>query len=149
MKPPRILFAWGITILSGSVIIPVAGSLIAGEISAFVLLFMFVSFIISGLSSSPALAAMMTVSAMNADKPYRTRFRRVIWTHVLAFLCTLLIGNLYIYVNIQEYTGYQPSWPIRYAEMIFLTEIMLGYGVVAAVVWILVFRKEWKEGKNN
>lgn len=149
MKPLRILFAWGITIISGSVIIPIAGSLIAGEVSAFVLLFMFVSLIISALSSSPALAAMMTVSAMNAHKPFRTRFRRVIWTHILAFLCTLLIGNLYLYVNIEEYTGYESSWSIQYAEMIFLTEIMIAYGVVAAVVWILFFRKEWKEEKNN
>lgn len=148
MTNVKIFYAWGITILTGALLIPLIMSTISEKVAPVILLYFIFMLMIPSITSLPALGAMLIVNGVNREKPFKTRFKRVVLTHVIAYLGLLTIGNVLIYkMGRQPYS--KDSFSLyTYPQLVAFTQIITAYAMTASVVWIIMFRKDWLANKS-
>lgn len=123
------------------------GSIVTGEFSiTFIFGFMIGLIVVSALLSAPSLIILLFVSELNRQETAAIKFRRMVLTHVLVYIITMVIGNLYFYQNMRSY---DVSWDTTLKRMLFFSEITTGYAVTAVIVWIVMFRKDWLVNKET
>lgn len=127
MNGIKIFFAWGLTVIAGSVLAGLLGCL-SGQIvvGGYIL---FIMLVFSTLCSLPTLITLQIVNHANLHKSAKARLIRVNITHVIMFLLTVFVGNYYLGEGlISMYTG-----------------VVVYYAVVAGIVWAIMIATRSEE----
>lgn len=127
----RIFQAWVITVIAGS-LLPALPAI--ATVGAFAFYTLIITLVLSALFSVPTLIALLIVNETSRSKSFQQRFRRVIITHILAYLVTMVAGY-----DLLHYGAGDNGW----AYILVVTY----FAAVATVVWIILFRKSWIQEK--
>lgn len=152
MSGLKIFLAWLTTVFAGSFLLPFAVIIWNGETAhgELVFIIMLVAIILSGLSSLPTLIALLVVNSVNNRKPLKVQFKYVNMTHLIMFLLTLGIGNLWLFLESYDSSYYSEfTMQIIREEMLALSGVILLYALVAVPIWSLFFKKLWIESREE
>ncbi len=129
MNGIRIFFAWGLTVLIGS-LIPAVLCLASGQ-PLYCIFILFMMFAGSALCSLPTLLVLLLVNQMNENKSVKTRLKRITLAHIIMLILTIIVGT--VYTNDDYYL---------------FAYVTLYYAIVGTVIWFVMFAKSWKTGVN-
>lgn len=150
----KIFFAWFLTVVIGSLLLPFGivilngHDLVSGDLGLG-LLFVLVAIILSGLCSLPTLIALLIVNDVNNHKPVKVQFRYVNMTHLIMLMLTLVGGNLWLSLYSDDSYDSEFSMKIIREDMLALSSVILLYAIVAVPIWILFFRKLWMKSREE
>ena len=123
MNTKKIITAWLSTVIFGSILLALFFSMSTGSFGIFFL----VSTVISGVLSLPTLIVQLVVNSRNTYQEPRKHTKAVNISHLIMFLITLLVGNLFIAL----------AGGALYA---FFTGITTFYAVTATIIWFVILK---------
>lgn len=147
MKGLKIFFAWLITVVAGSILLPLIplafsqGRIGSNESGEFFFLFMIISALISAAASAPTVIVLLIVNAVNLGKSKRLKL--VNMAHICMAVLTIIIGSLWIYFEFEprQYGFFAASGGVILSYI----GVVIFYGIVAVIIWYFMFRKDYKE----
>ncbi|MGV3631497.1 MAG: hypothetical protein ACO1O6_09825 [Bacteroidota bacterium] len=164
MKGYKIVLAWLITVVIGSLGLPVWASIVDGgsgfriEETSGILLLGFLCMLVSGVLSAPTLVVLLVRNVLLKKKKYgiRKHFRKINVTHIIMALLTLfmmagymLMDSLSLYNNLDSNNyGLRPDMTAMVImPMIWIGLLITWYMFCAVPAWFLLFRKELREAR--
>lgn len=163
MKGYKIVLAWLITVVVGSLGLPVWASVIDGgsgfkiEETSGILLLGFLCMLVSGVLSAPTLVVLLVRNVLLKRKKYgvRKHFRKINVTHIVMALITLFVMESYLlaeslttYNDLNGNNSWRPdTMSTVVMPMIWLVLLILWYMFCAVPAWFLLFRKEMREAR--
>ncbi|MCE3295169.1 MAG: hypothetical protein K0R65_883 [Crocinitomicaceae bacterium] len=161
MKGYKILLSWLITVIVGSLGLPVWATIIDSgnfrtDFTDELLLMGFLCMLVSGVLSAPTLIVLLVRNFLLKRKKYpiRTHFRKINLTHILMALVTLFVMEGYFFLDaMQGYNlldngnyGVKPDlMQMVLMPMIWIGLLIAWYMFCAVPAWFLLFRKELRE----
>jgi MFS family permease len=166
MKGYKIVLAWLITVIIGSLGLPVwasfmdSGSGFRIEQTSEILLLGFLCMLVSGVLSAPTLVVLLVRNALLKRKNYGTRkhFRKINITHIVMALITLFIMESYMLAdslttynnfNNTNYDWRPDMMSMVVMPMIWIALLILWYMFCAVPAWFLLFQKEMKAARSE
>lgn len=150
----KIFFAWLLTIVVGSILLPFGVFIWNGDRvlsdydfgSLFIPIFIFVS----ALSYMPTLIVLLIVNDLTIRKSLRKQFKYINMTHLIMLVLTLGVGNLWLFLDSYNSSHYSElRMKDMWEEMLAFSSILLLYALVAIPIWILIFKKLWIESREE
>lgn len=159
MKGYKILLAWLLTVITGSIGLPLWAALIQSfesnsgvfgmgildewlEISFLCMLF-------SGLLSLPTVIVLIIQSAILRSKKYtlRKQFRKINFTHILMAVITLFVMEAYFIL--QEMNMSRGNFSMEVTPLLGIAGVIFWYMLCALPCWALWFRKELRSIRSG
>ncbi len=135
MKGSQIFVNWLLTVIFGSLLIPLLIVVVSGGTPGMGLIIAVIAAVFSSLSSLPTLVALLIVAAIYSDASLHKRQKALNITHIIMGVLTIVVGCIWLY-----YTE-SSNDVVQYAL------VVTGYGVVAGILWYLTYKKEKEKMK--